>query len=487
MLTNASGSAAVKALLQPVRGRSQEIFELLSDLRDPSLRAALLLAQGLQSNEAEEVLSSLLDGLLGEGSQACFRLRRKTLRVLAAMGASEQTVTTQRHMLALLAKSFADPDATVRCEAALVGPRVSKSLDLPEARDFQSRFLGLLRDPCWRVRFRAASSARWDSGHLALTEMLPGLIKDETDPDVLHVLQTAKESSVEKENTEEEDKEVKLVDSTGMLDALQPRRDLFSPRKLRILLAHGANSNSAIMKFQSLRFMKAFQAVQDAEWICLDAPFIWQEVAGADDPIFREPSQLERTISKGEPFRGWYSHGNGCYNFVDEGVDGFLSQVQAQDPVDVLLCFSQGSNCVSLALDSLRRKGVRKAPWALTVMFSGGQIDDPIFSWPVGWLSDQPTLRVYTCKNDGFFEAGERSLRDMYSDLLELSHEDGHAFPHSEPRAAEIYACVTREILTRCSKRASCAHQCRVKHRVSLHAPRKGTVGAHFQQNGRGS
>ncbi|CAE7474630.1 unnamed protein product [Symbiodinium sp. CCMP2456] len=433
-----------KALLQPVRGRSQEIFELLSDLRDPSLRTALLLARGLQSSEAEEVLGSLLDGLLGEGSQACFRLRRKTLRVLAAMCLPEQTVTVQRHMLALLAKSFADPDATVRCEAALVGPRASKTLDLPEARDFQSRFLGLLRDPCWRVRFRAASSALRDSGHLGLTEMLPELIKGETDLDVLHVLQSAKESSVEKENTEEEDKEVQLVDSTGMLDA-QPRRDLFSPRKLRILLVHGANSNSAIMKFQSLRFMKAFQAVQDAEWICLDAPLIWQEVAGADDPIFREPSQLEKTISKGEPFRAWYSHGNGCYNFVDEGVDGLLSQVQAQDPVDVLLCFSQGSNCVSLALDRLRRKGVRKAPWALTVMFSGGQIDDPIFSWPVGWLSDQPTLRVYTCKNDGFFEAGERSLRDMYSDLLELSHEDGHAFPHSEPRAAEIYACAQLE------------------------------------------
>ena len=444
---------AVKALLQPVRGRSQAIFELLSDLRDPSFRAALLLARDLQSSEAEEVLSSLLDSLLGEGSQASFRLKRKTLRVLAAMCASEQTVTMRRHTLALLAKSFADPDATVRCEAALVGHGALTSLDLPEARDFQSRFLGLLRDPCWRVRLRAASSL----GHLGLMEMLPDLIKGETDLDVLHVLQTPKKSSVEeKEDKEQQNKEVEVADLTRTtLDALGPGRELYSTRKLRILLVHGANSNSAIMKFQTLRFMKAFQAVQEAEWVCLEAPLIWQAVVGAaDDPIFREPSQLEKTISKGEPFRCWYSHGSGCYNFVDEGVDCFVSQVQEQDPVDVLLCFSQGSNCVSLALDSLRRKGVRKAPWALTVMFSGGQIDDPVFSWPVGWRSDQPTLRVYTSKNDGFFEAGERSLRDMYSDLLELSHEDGHAFPHSEPRASEIYACVTREILTRCSKKA---------------------------------
>ncbi|CAE6964044.1 unnamed protein product [Symbiodinium sp. CCMP2592] len=439
---------AVKALLQPVRGRSQEIFELLSDLRDPSFRAALLLARDLQSSEAEEVLSSLLDGLLGEGSQASFRLKRKTLRVLAALCASEQTVTMRRHTLALLAKSFADPDATVRSEAALVGHGALTSLDLPEARDFQSGFLGLLRDPCWRVRLRAASSlGHWDLGHLGLKEMLPELIKGETDLDVLHVLQTSKKSWVEeKENKEQKNKEVEVVDLTRTtLDALEPEREQYSTRKLRILLVHGASSNSAIMKFQTLRFMKAFQAVQEAEWVCLEAPLIWQGVFGADDPIFREPSQLEKTISKGEPFRCWYSHGNGCYNFVDEGVDGFLSQVQAQDPVDVLLCFSQGSNCVSLALDSLRRKGVRKAPWALTVMFSGGQIDDPIFSWPVGWRSDQPTLRVYTSRNDGFFEAGERSLRDMYSDLLELSHEDGHAFPHSEPRAAEIYACAQLE------------------------------------------
>ena len=47
------------------------------------------------------------------------------------------------------------------------------------------------------------------------------------------------------------------------------------------------------------------------------------------------------------------------------------------------------------------------APWGLSVMFSGGHIDDPIFQWPVEWTSWQPTLRVFNAAEDAFFHQGE--------------------------------------------------------------------------------
>ena len=47
------------------------------------------------------------------------------------------------------------------------------------------------------------------------------------------------------------------------------------------------------------------------------------------------------------------------------------------------------------------------APWGVSVMFSGGHIDDPIFQWPEGWTSRQPTLRVFNAAEDAFFHQGE--------------------------------------------------------------------------------
>ena len=427
-----------QALLRLVRGPSREVFELLRDLWDHSLFAALLLVQDLQSGEAEEVLS-LLESMF-EGAD--FRLKRKAVRVVAAMSKTPKgPQVTRARFAAVLAKPLGDLDATVRCEAALAG----ESLLSDSAGDHgdhgddgddgvqqvQARLSQLLRsDPCWRVRCCAARAlARW-TGSLESLDMSGSI--EESDGDVRLMLGLRSLEPL-----------VPLGTAGTAQHASNERCEL--SRKLRILAVHGANSNSAIMRFQ-VRFLKA--KLPEAEWAFVDAPLIWQAIAGAEDPIFREPSQLEKTISKGEPFRCWYSHGNSCYNAVDEGVASLLGQVQSQAPVDVLLCFSQGSNCVSLALDNLRRNGTQ-APWALTVMFSGGQIDDEIFAWPAGWMSDQPTLRVYSAKQDSFFQGGEMSLKDMYSDLLEIVHEDGHMFPQSEPRAAEIYDQLSREIRAR--------------------------------------
>lgn len=117
-------------------------------------------------------------------------------------------------------------------------------------------------------------------------------------------------------------------------------------------------------------------------------------------------------------------------------------------PVDVVLSFSQGSNCVSLLLDAYRREG-KEVPWLLSVFFCGGQIDDEIYRFKEDWKSSQPTMRVFNGGDDAFFGGGETSLDFMYSDIVELGHKDGHAFPSTAPRAAEIYTQVAQEIRRR--------------------------------------
>ena len=415
-------SVQQKVLLKRLEGRSREVLELVRDLRDSSFVAAFPLVQDVPLGEAEEIISCLGDLLTDKAEgQADFRMKRKVLRILAFMGASDASA-------AAVSKAFSNNDHTVRCEAALA-MRSMKSCF--ESEEFKARVLDLFHDPCWRVRCCAARAvADWRPfAENWLAARVPGLIDEESDQDVRSILLRLSSSE-------------QLTPPSHVQDL---STDPETSKKLRILALHGANSNSAVMKFQ-VRFIKA--ALPDAEWLFMDAPLVWQSVAGADDPIFREPSELEKTISKGEPFRCWYSHGNSCYNFVDEGVASLLGYIEERLPVHVLLSFSQGSNCISLALDRLRKSG-KKAPWALTVMVCGGQIDDPVFNWPAGFVSDQPTLRIYSAARDSFFQGGEGSLRDMYSNLVEFVHQDGHAFPHSEPRAAEIHAHVAQEIRAR--------------------------------------
>merc|ERR1712151_66791 len=114
-------------------------------------------------------------------------------------------------------------------------------------------------------------------------------------------------------------------------------------------------------------------------------------------------------------------------------------------PIDVVVAFSQGSNCVSLVVDDFRKQG-EPLPWRLSVLFSGGQIDDELYRFPESWSSALPTVRSYGNVTDDWFHGGEPSLSHMYSDLVEFGHADGHGVPRTQPRAKEIFAEMAAEV-----------------------------------------
>merc|ERR1712232_560419 len=97
---------------------------------------------------------------------------------------------------------------------------------------------------------------------------------------------------------------------------------------------------------------------KDVEWIFADSPLIWQPIAGSHDPLFSERSDGEKMLSGGDPFRWWYAHGSAVYALVEEGVANFRKLLVEHDPIDVVVAFSQGSNLVSLVVDSYRKEGV---------------------------------------------------------------------------------------------------------------------------------
>merc|ERR1719446_134780 len=113
---------------------------------------------------------------------------------------------------------------------------------------------------------------------------------------------------------------------------------------------------------------------------------------------------------------------------VETGVANFRKLLAEHEPIDAVVAFSQASNLVSLAIDDFRREG-QAVPWAVSVLFSGGQIDDRLHRFREGWTSAHPTVRSFGNVSDDFFHGGEPSLADMYSDLVEFGHADGHGFP----------------------------------------------------------
>merc|ERR1712070_1172846 len=115
---------------------------------------------------------------------------------------------------------------------------------------------------------------------------------------------------------------------------------------------------------------------KDVEWIFCDSMMEWQPIPGSTDPLFAEPDPMLKALAKGKPLLWWYSHGNTVYRFVDEGVANLRKIIEDNAPIDVVISFSQGSNCMSLLLNQLRKELV-PATWRLSVYLSGGQIDDP--------------------------------------------------------------------------------------------------------------
>ena len=389
----------------------QRLMKSVHDLGDAAIETSTKLLERFTLAEQHECVGQL-GSLL---AKVDFRLKRKALRLLAAMTAPGR--------LRLFALGLKDADMTVQCEAALGlsgGPAEAIGL-----------LLEALQSDAWQVRACAARALQCQRTQLDLDsdEKLRAAMAAEVDPDVKRLLGAI------------------LSEPVSELPQL-PAACLSDGQKLRVVAVHGARSNSSIMKFQ-VRLLK--KVLGEADWFFADSPMIFHPVPGATDPIFGEPGEIEQSLSKGQPFRWWYSHGNGCYNDVEEGVNNWLSVLEEHSPIDVLVSFSQGSNCLSLALDALRRS--HKAPcWRVSLMCSGGQIDDPIFQWPEGWTCSHPTLRMFNAGDDAFFHGSEGSLKHMYSDLVEIEHGDGHMFPHTEPHASEIYERIAQEIRLRCKR-----------------------------------
>jgi len=187
---------------------------------------------------------------------------------------------------------------------------------------------------------------------------------------------------------------------------------------------------------------------KDAEWFYADGPMAWSPNLSKEDTLVQEVSDFEKRIAGGKPLQMWYRHGwIGQYARVNEAFECVHALLKEHEPVDVLLAFSQGSNLVSMLQDSLRRAGC-EVPWRLNVFFCGGQIDDEKYALQEPLTT--PTVRVFNSLKDSFFPEGEPSLKAMYTDLLEIPQEDGHAFPSTAPKAGEIYARVAEEMRRHC-------------------------------------
>lgn len=402
-----------------------EIIRLLRDHHDTSFAHSQMIMSELLPEAKRKELTPELCKLMKEDN---VKVQRKAIKGLAILGTRDSDV------FGALAQAMQDKDVTVRCEAAIA--LGSLELEGQLAETCAAKLLESLRaDAYWRVRLHSARSLLKLGPAACSSSDLQAVLQAEVDLDVQKIL-------VKGLQARGAAAELKASVHANGAGGDQSRAD---GQKIRVVAVHGANSNSPIMKFQTAKFKAALGA--DAEWIFVDSPMVWTPIPGSEDPLFMEPSPIEKSLSKGQPFSWWYSHGNTIYNAVDEGVQNLLEAIERASPVDVVVSFSQGSNCVSLALDALRRSG-KHAPWKLSVMVLGGQIDDPIFQWPESWVSDQPTLRVLNKGHDSFFshQGGEGSLKHMYSNLLEIEHGDGHMFPRSEPRASEIYVQLAQEI-----------------------------------------
>lgn len=405
------------------------VAKLLEALRDHH-DSALALCQGIFEQLGDEDRKALAPELAKLAQNSGLQLdlktrsvRRKAMRYLTQLGEAEP-----------LAGLLADEDLGVRCEAALRLADIGAGACKPHIE----KLADLLSDKEWRARCWAARAL----GRLgkAAVPSAPALRRALEDPDADVREDAAKALSA-------------LGQEVGGFlrdphpeQVLRPRQPV-AGRKPRILALHGTPSNSTVLQMQAGK-LKATLG-KEFEWCYVDSPMLWQDIPGSQDPLYMQPSDFEVQLAKGKPFLWWYAHGNSIYGRVEEGVANLRRLVEENQPVDVIVSFSQGSNCISLLLDILRREGA-EVPWLLSVFFCGGQIDDVIYHFKEGWRSSQPTVRVFSSGDDAYFGGGEPSLAFMYSDLSEHGHLDGHGFPKTPPRATEIYAEVAREIRRHC-------------------------------------
>jgi len=379
--------------------------------------------QKLSDTQKVEASNKLKENLWKEKDQ---KIVRKSIRALALLNNSNAVAT-----------ALANSDFNIRCEALV---------NLAEFDEVSELILYdivkvLLEDSHWRTRCWAAR---------IITPKLFKVGGGATDAALAALRQALDDSDREVRDVAAQTLRLMWPESKPEPELpLYPSTLTFEPvvdRKIRILALHGTPSNSSIMKAQIMHLKG--ELGKDVEWNFIDSPLVWEPIPGSSDPLFAEPSDVEKRLANNKPFLWWYKHGNRVYSLVDEGVQFLRKCVKELQP-DVLVSFSQGSNLISLTLDALRRDR-EPASWRLSVLFMGGQIDDGIYKFQEGWTSSQPTIRVFNAQPDAFFPQGEPSLQYMYPEIIEIGHEDGHVFPHSQPRAKEIYKTVADEIRQRC-------------------------------------
>lgn len=221
-----------------------------------------------------------------------------------------------------------------------------------------------------------------------------------------------------------------------------------SGRKLRILALHGGQSNTSLLKFQSARFRKLLGS-KKFEWIFPDAPVLWDsplKPPGAVDNNYYAPrSEVELTVSKGQPFKSWVALAEYDDGYREMGVDrtpesledsaAYFRGLVSEHQPDVVLGFSQGAFIVTKVLNDMERDG-EEVSWRLNLFFCPapfGRFD--------AFDSSMPTCLVVSTENDTMSGLDITSYSTAYchGNLQVLSHRDGHTFPSSQPLADELY------------------------------------------------
>mmetsp|Transcript_137148 Transcript_137148/g.242441 ORF Transcript_137148/g.242441 Transcript_137148/m.242441 type:complete len:586 (-) Transcript_137148:50-1807(-) len=386
------------------------------------------------SEERPALVEKIRENLQEREDRFAMRIRRKALRSLAGLGE-----------WAAVAEMLEDKDCEMRCDAALNlgSPIYWATLPLatesrPGAAEVAKLAEVLAKDTEWRVRLHAAVSL----GKLgaAAADAVPALKAAQEDAD-------ADVKAAAAHSLKEIDAGKVLPREFPAAGSRPPYSEPPSGRKARVLCIHGAPANSKIMKMQAAGFKAALG--KEFDWVFVDSSQTWEPVIGSHDPLYAEPDDMLKMVAGKDPFRWWYSHGNTVYYFVEEGIADFCRLLEEHAPIDVVVSFSQGSNLQSLVLEHFRHSG-KTPPWQVSVMFSGGQIDDPIYMFQANCKSAHPVVRSFGNVSDDFFAHGEPSLDFMYTNAIEFGHADGHGFPRTQPRAKEIFEGMAKQVKKLC-------------------------------------
>lgn len=409
-------------------------LRLVGNPEDPAHAKSMGMVKAFIADPTEAIAG--LKTLFKQADPADTKTKRKCIRFLAELGDVDGPL-----------EALEDPDFTIRCEALLalgeLGDASAKAVDI---------LAEILRsDKEWRVRCWAARALGMlrQVAAPASAKLQEAVADDDLDVQAAAV-QALRGLGV-------------TVDSDSWMEAFGGQKGAHPPitdRKIRILALHGVPSNSSLLKVQTAALKGALG--KDAEWIYVDSPMQAEFIPGATDVLLAEPDASVKMMAGGKPFLRWFSHGNQVSARVEEGVANLRKALAENDPVDVIVSYSQGSCIVALLLDELRRESA-KAPWKLNVFFSGGDIVDPIYQFPPGWKSDVPTVRSFSklipepsnINGEGMYPqlrtfthppGGDCTVQVMYSDLVELGHTDGHNVPRTAPRAQEIFKEIASRI-----------------------------------------